>query len=131
MVAMKTPNAKAKVTRAYAVLVVIISEAQELRDMLRTKLGPKATMKMLVSGARDIELTKDGNVLLQEMQIQHLTSSLIAKVATAQNDIPGDGTTSNVLTIRELLKQAALCTSEGPHPGIITEGLEAAKEKAL
>ncbi|XP_014310837.1 T-complex protein 1 subunit zeta isoform X1 [Myotis lucifugus] len=85
----------------------------------------------LVSGAGDIKLTKDGNVLLHEMQIQHPTASLIAKVATAQDDITGDGTTSNVLIIGELLKQADLYISEGLHPRIVTEGFEAAKEKAL
>ncbi|XP_066877908.1 T-complex protein 1 subunit zeta-2 [Kogia breviceps] len=69
-------------------------------------------MKMLVSGAGDIKLTKDGNVLLHEMQIQHPTASLIVKVATAQDDITGDGTTSNVLNIGELLKQADLYISE-------------------
>eukprot|EP00069_Balaena_mysticetus_P010451 bmy_01189T0 len=43
-------------------------------------------MKMLVSDIGDIELTKDGNVQLRKMQIQHPTASLIAKVATAQDD---------------------------------------------
>lgn len=37
---------------------------------------------------------------------------MIAKVATAQDDITGDGTTSNVLIIGELLKQADLYISE-------------------
>ncbi|KFQ64297.1 T-complex protein 1 subunit zeta, partial [Phaethon lepturus] len=87
--------------------------------------------RRLVSGAGDIKLTKDGNVLLQEMQIQHPTASLIAKVATAQDDITGDGTTSNVLIIGELLKQADLYISEGLHPRIVAEGFEIAKEKAL
>lgn len=108
-----------------------ISAARGLQDVLRTNLGPKGTMKMLVSGAGDIKLTKDGNVLLHEMQIQHPTASLIAKVATAQDDITGDGTTSNVLIIGELLKQADLYISEGLHPRIVTEGFESAKEKAL
>ena len=45
-------------------------------------------------------------MLLHEMQIQHPTASLIARAATAQDDITGDGTTSNVLIIGELLKQA-------------------------
>ena len=45
-------------------------------------------------------------------QIQHPTASLIARVATAQDDITGDGTTSNVLIIGELLKQADLHVSE-------------------
>uniref|UniRef100_A0A8C9CWF3 Chaperonin containing TCP1 subunit 6A n=1 Tax=Phocoena sinus TaxID=42100 RepID=A0A8C9CWF3_PHOSS len=86
---------------------------------------------MLVSGAGDIKLTKDGNVLLHEMQIQHATTFLTAKLATAQNDITGDGTTSNVLIMGELLKQADHYISEGLCPRIITEGFEGAKEKAL
>ncbi|KAL0605699.1 T-complex protein 1 subunit zeta [Plecturocebus cupreus] len=131
MAAVKTLNPKAEVARAQAALAVNISAARGLQDVLRTNLGPKGTMKMLVSGAGDIKLTKDGNVLLHEMQIQHPTASLIAKVATAQDDITGDGTTSNVLIIGELLKQADLYISEGLHPRIITEGFEAAKEKAL
>ena len=50
-------------------------------------LGPKGTMKMLVGSSGQIKLTKDGNVLLHEMQIQHPTASLIARTATAQDDI--------------------------------------------
>ena len=49
------------------------------QDVLKTNLGPKGTMKMLVGGAGDIKITKDGNVLLHEMQIQHPTASLIAR----------------------------------------------------
>ena len=59
---------------------------------------------MLVSGAGDIKLTKDGNTLLHEMQIQNPTASLIARTATAQDDMTGDGTTSTVLLIGELMK---------------------------
>ncbi|XP_041492995.1 LOW QUALITY PROTEIN: T-complex protein 1 subunit zeta-like [Microtus oregoni] len=131
MALVKTLNPKAEVARAQAALAVNISAARGLQDVLKTKWGPKGTMKMLVSGAGDINLTKDSNVLLHEMQIQHPTASLIAKVATAQDDITGDGTTSNVLIIGELLKQADLYISEGLHPRIITEGFEAAKERAL
>uniref|UniRef100_A0A2K6PCQ3 Chaperonin containing TCP1 subunit 6B n=1 Tax=Rhinopithecus roxellana TaxID=61622 RepID=A0A2K6PCQ3_RHIRO len=131
MAAIKAVNSKAEVARAQAALSVNICAARGLQDVLRTNLGPKGTIKMLVSGAGDIKLTKDGNVLLQEMQIQHPTASLIAKVATAQDDVTGDGTTSNVLIIGELLKQADLYISEGLHPRIIAEGFEAAKIKAL
>lgn len=66
-----------------------------------------------MSGAGDIKITKDGNVLLQEMQIQHPTASLIARASTAQDDSTGDGTTSTVLLIGELLKQADIYISEG------------------
>uniref|UniRef100_A0A2I3SC30 Chaperonin containing TCP1 subunit 6A n=1 Tax=Pan troglodytes TaxID=9598 RepID=A0A2I3SC30_PANTR len=122
MAVVKTLNPKAEVARTEVALAVNISIMQGLQDVLGTNLGPKGTMNMLVS---------DGNVLLHEMQIQHTTASLIAKVATAQDDITGDSTTSNVLIIEKLLKQADLYISEGLHLRIITEGFEAAKEKAL
>jgi T-complex protein 1 subunit zeta len=64
-------------------------------------------------------------------QIQHPTASLIARASTAQDDIIGDGTTSTVILIGELLKQANLYISEGLHPRIIAEGFELAKKKSL
>lgn len=45
-------------------------------------------------------------------QIQHPTASLIARASTAMDDMTGDGTTSTVLVIGELLKQADLLISE-------------------
>ncbi|KAK2176467.1 hypothetical protein NP493_662g01075 [Ridgeia piscesae] len=131
MSAIKALNPKAEVARAAQALAVNISAAKGLQDVLRTNLGPKGTMKMLVSGSGDIKLTKDGNVLLHEMQIQHPTASLIARVATAQDDITGDGTTSNVLIIGDLLKQADIYIAEGLHPRLVTEGFDLAKTKAL
>ncbi|PIK56529.1 putative T-complex protein 1 subunit zeta [Apostichopus japonicus] len=131
MSAIKALNPKAEIARAAQALQININAARGLQDVLKTNLGPKGTIKMLVSGSGDIKLTKDGNILLHEMQIQHPTASLIAKVATAQDDITGDGTTSNVLIIGELLKQADLYVSEGLHPRIVTEGFELAKVKAL
>ncbi|XP_049716336.1 T-complex protein 1 subunit zeta-2 isoform X2 [Elephas maximus indicus] len=67
MAAVKALNCKAEVARAQAALAVNICAARGLQDVLRTNLGPKGTMKMLVSGTGDIKLTKDGNVLLHEM----------------------------------------------------------------
>ena len=42
---------------------------------------------MLVDGSGQIKLTKDGNVLLHEMQIHHPTAIMIARNATAQDDM--------------------------------------------
>ena len=44
-------------------------------------------------------------MLLKEMQIQNPTAVMIARTAVAQDDITGDGTSSTVLIIGELLKQ--------------------------
>ena len=84
MSAISILNPKAEVARAAQALAINISAAKGIQDVLKTNLGPKGTMKMLVSGAGDIKITKDGNVLLHEMQIQHPTASLIARASTAQ-----------------------------------------------
>lgn len=65
------------------------------------------------------------------MQIQHPTASLIARASTAQDDMTGDGTTSTVLIIGELLKQADIYISEGLHPRMVTEGFDLARVKTL
>ncbi|XP_034235831.1 T-complex protein 1 subunit zeta [Thrips palmi] len=131
MAAISLLNPKAEFARAAQALAVNISAAKGIHDVMKTNLGPKGTMKMLVSGAGDIKITKDGNVLLHEMQIQHPTASLIARASTAQDDMTGDGTTSTVLLIGELLKQADLFIAEGLHPRILTEGFEQARKKAV
>ncbi|XP_049879230.1 T-complex protein 1 subunit zeta [Pectinophora gossypiella] len=131
MAAISLLNPKAEFARAAQALAVNISAAKGIQDVMKTNLGPKGTMKMLVSGAGDIKITKDGNVLLHEMQIQHPTASLIARASTAQDDATGDGTTSTVLLIGELLKQADIYISEGLHPRIITEGFDIARQKSL
>lgn len=99
--------------------------------MLKSNLGPKGTVKMLVDGSGGIKLTKDGSVLLKEMQIQNPTAVMIARAATAQDEICGDGTTSVVLMVGELLKQADRFIQEGLHPRTLTDGYEIAKTETL
>ena len=86
---------------------------------------------MLVDGSGQIKMTKDGKVLLSEMQIQNPTAAMIARTAVAQDDQVGDGTTSVVLLVGELLKQADRYISEGVHPTVIAEGFDIAKKEAL
>ncbi|KAJ5661326.1 uncharacterized protein N7484_000698 [Penicillium longicatenatum] len=124
-------NPKAESRRRGEALKVNISAAEGLQDVLKSNLGPSGTLKMLVDGSGGIKLTKDGNVLLREMQIQNPTAVMIARAATAQDDITGDGTTSVVLSVGELMKQADRFISEGLHPRVITDGYEVAKTEAL
>lgn len=70
-------------------LMVNVAAARGLQGVLKTNLGPRGTLKMLVGGAGQIKITKDGNVLLHEMQIQHPTAMMIARAATAMDDQVG------------------------------------------
>ncbi|CAG8509656.1 2499_t:CDS:2 [Ambispora leptoticha] len=106
-------NPKSEVARRGQALQLNITAAVGLQDVLKSNLGPKGTIKMLVDGAGSIKLTKD------------------ARAATAQDEITGDGTTSIVLLVGELMKQAERYVSEGLHPRIITEGFDLARKESL
>lgn len=128
---LQTINPNADVIGAQHALAMNIQAARGLQNVVKTNLGPKGTIKMLVGGAGQIKLTKDGKVLLDEMQIQHPTAAIIARTATAQDDITGDGTTSNVLFTGELLHQSARYLEEGLHPRVLVEGIERARDLTL
>jgi T-complex protein 1 subunit zeta len=124
-----SPNAES-VSQSLA-LRVNCSAAVGLMQVLASNLGPTGTLKLLVGGAGQLRLTKDGLVLLKDMQIQHPTAALIARTATAQDAITGDGTTSIVLLVGELLRLCEQLVAEGLHPRIVADGLEQAKEECL
>merc|ERR1712188_238268 len=107
------------------------ASSKGLAEVLRTNLGPTGTMKMLVDGAGDVRLTKDGNSLLGNMQIQHPTATLISRAATAQDEMVGDGTSPAVVFIGELLKQSDRYLSEGVHPRLMAEGFGIAKQLTI
>ncbi|KAJ8522463.1 hypothetical protein ONZ45_g920 [Pleurotus djamor] len=124
-------NPKAESVRRAAALQVNTNGAMGLANVVKSNLGPRGTLKMLVDGAGQIKMTKDGKVLLSEMQIQNPTAAMIARTAVAQDDQVGDGTTSVVLLVGELLKQADRYISEGVHPTVIAEGFDLAKKESL
>mmetsp|Transcript_6069 Transcript_6069/g.8218 ORF Transcript_6069/g.8218 Transcript_6069/m.8218 type:complete len:540 (+) Transcript_6069:107-1726(+) len=131
MSGVKAVNPNAEVMGKQMALMMNINAAKGMLEVLKTNLGPRGTIKMLVGGGGDIKLTKDGNVLLREMQIQHPTAMMIARTATAQDDITGDGTSTTVLLIGELLKQCERYLGEGLHPRVLVEGFELAKVATL
>eukprot|EP00161_Ancyromonas_sigmoides_P013270 TRINITY_DN3406_c1_g3_i1.p1 TRINITY_DN3406_c1_g3~~TRINITY_DN3406_c1_g3_i1.p1 ORF type:complete len:604 (-),score=325.09 TRINITY_DN3406_c1_g3_i1:104-1915(-) len=129
--AVRQGNPNADVLGKQNAIVMNITAAKGLQDVMRTNLGPRGTLKMLVSGSGDIKLTKDGATLLSEMAIQNPTASLIARTATAQDDMCGDGTTSVVLLIGELMKQIERYVGEGVHPRILIDGFDFAKARTM
>ncbi|KAF8821781.1 putative TCP-1 chaperonin [Cardiosporidium cionae] len=124
-------NAKSDVLRTLTALSANVSAAKGLQDVLKSNLGPRGTMKMLVGGGGQIKLTKDGNVLLHEMQFQHPTAAMIARASTAQDDMTGDGTTTNVLVIGELMKLSEKYIVDGVHPRILCDGFDLARSEVF
>jgi T-complex protein 1 subunit zeta len=131
MSAVSQLNQQAEIYRRDQALNMNLNAAHSLADILKTNLGPAGTLKMLVGGSGDVQLTKDGNVLLKNLTIIHPTAMLIARAAVAQDDNTGDGTTSTVVLIDGILKNCERRLAEGVHPRVLTNGLEDARDEAL
>ncbi len=55
-------NSKADQLKKTAALNMNINAAKGLQEVLKTNIGPKGTLKMLVGGAGQIKITKDGYI---------------------------------------------------------------------
>lgn len=86
MSSIESLNPNAEHLSRVAALKINTEAAKGLQSVLKSNLGPRGTLKMLVGGAGDLKLTKDGSVLLTEMQIQHPTAVMIARAANAADD---------------------------------------------
>jgi len=80
-------NPNAERTRQAAALAINCSASRGLAEVVKTNLGPRGTLKMLVDGSGQVKLTKDGGVLLHEMQIQHPTA-IMSEQRSAQLSFP-------------------------------------------
>ena len=107
-----------------------ISAARAVAESVRSTLGPKGMDKMLVSSTGDVTVTNDGVTILQEMDIDNPTASMIVEVAETQEDEAGDGTTSAVAIAGELLKNAEDLLEQDIHPTAIIKGFDLAATEA-
>lgn len=108
---------------------ISINAAKGLQDVMRKNLGPKGTFKILVSASGDIKLTKNGNLLLKEMQIQNPVALLIARFISNQNNNFGDGATSIILILGELFRYIEKYLEKNIHPQILCEGIDIGKRQ--
>ncbi|MEF8778325.1 MAG: thermosome subunit beta [Natronomonas sp.] len=107
-----------------------ISAAKAVAESVRSTLGPKGMDKMLVSSMGDITVTNDGVTILQEMDIDNPTASMIVEVAETQEDEAGDGTTTAVSIAGELLGNAEDLIEQDIHATAIIKGFHLASERA-
>ncbi|CAL5970630.1 TCP-1_chaperonin subunit zeta [Hexamita inflata] len=131
MSALHNLNPKAEHVRRGQALEINIGAAEAIMEVIKTNFGPTGTLKMLIGGAGDIKITKDGAILLEELPIQHPTVALIQRAATAVDDVCGDGTTTCVILIGELLRQARRWLQEGVHPRVLVDGFSLARDRCL
>ena len=80
-----------------------INAAKAIGDVVRTCLGPKAMLKMLMDPMGGIVMTNDGNCILREITVQHPAAKTLIEIARTQDEEVGDGTTSVIVLAAEML----------------------------
>ena len=90
-----------------------------MSDIVRTTLGPKSMLKMLLDPMGGIVLTNDGNAILREIDVQHPAAKSMIELARAQDEEVGDGTTSVIILAGEVLSAVEGFLEKDIHPTII------------
>ena len=87
-----------------------IAAAKAVADIIRTTLGPRSMLKMLLDPMGGIVMTNDGNCILREVDVSHPAAKSMIELSRAQDEEVGDGTTS-VIILSKCLRLAELLIS--------------------
>ncbi|KAL2051204.1 hypothetical protein ABVK25_008452 [Lepraria finkii] len=108
-----------------------ITAAKTVADIIRSCLGPKAMLKMLLDPMGGIVLTNDGHAILREIEVAHPAAKSMIELSRTQDEEVGDGTTTVIILAGEILAQALPQLERNIHPVIIIAAFKRALADAL
>lgn len=108
-----------------------ITAGKAIADIIRTTLGPRSMLKMLLDAMGGIVMTNDGNCILREIDVSHPAAKSMLELSRAQDEEVGDGTTSVIVLAGEMLAVARPFLERNMHPIIIVRAYNQALQKAL
>ncbi|XP_071116127.1 LOW QUALITY PROTEIN: T-complex protein 1 subunit gamma-like [Haliotis cracherodii] len=108
-----------------------INAGKAIADVIRTCLGPRAMLKMLMDPMGGIVMTNDGNAILREINVQHPAAKSMIEVARTQDEETGDGTKSVIILAGEVLSVAHPFLLQQMHPTVIIAAFRQALEDML
>eukprot|EP00440_Ansanella_granifera_P010984 gb/GFBE01011914.1/.p1 GENE.gb/GFBE01011914.1/~~gb/GFBE01011914.1/.p1 ORF type:complete len:571 (+),score=182.82 gb/GFBE01011914.1/:1-1713(+) len=107
-----------------------IQAGKTVASIVRTTLGPRAMLKMLLDPMGGIVMTNDGNAILREVDVSHPAAKNMIELSRAQDEEGGDGTTSVIILAGEMLGVAEPLLEKKLHPTLIVSGYMKALEDA-
>lgn len=109
-----------------------ITAAKTVADVIRTCLGPKAMLKMILDPMGGILLTNDGHAILREIDVSHPAAKSMIELSRTQDEEVGDGTTSVIILAGEVLAHSLPLLERGNlHPVVIISAYKKALARAL
>jgi T-complex protein 1 subunit gamma len=108
-----------------------IAASKAVSDIIRSTLGPKSMLKMLLDPMGGIVITNDGHCILREVDVSHPAAKSMIELSRSQDEEVGDGTTSVIILTGEMLNNAKQFLERNFHPIQIVKSFHLAMQIAL
>jgi chaperonin GroEL len=103
-----------------------------LADAVKVTLGPKGRYVVLDKKFGAPTITNDGVTIAREIEVEDVFENqgaqLVREVATATNDVAGDGTTTATVLAQAIVREGLKNVSAGANPMGLKRGIEVAVE---
>jgi chaperonin GroEL len=103
-----------------------------LADAVKVTLGPKGRYVVLDKKFGAPTITNDGVTIAREIEVEDVFENqgaqLVREVATATNDVAGDGTTTATVLAQAIVREGLKNVSAGANPMALKRGIEQAVE---
>ena len=101
-----------------------------LADAVRVTLGPKGRYVVLDKKFGAPTITNDGVTIAREIEVEDVFENqgaqLVREVATATNDVAGDGTTTATVLAQAIVREGLKNVAAGANPMALKRGIETA-----
>ncbi|MDG1287454.1 MAG: chaperonin GroEL [Rickettsiales bacterium] len=108
----------------------IIKGVDILANAVKVTLGPKGRNVVLDKSFGAPRITKDGVTVAKEITLKHkfqnMGAQMIREVASKQNDVAGDGTTTATVLAQAIVKEGTKAVAAGLNPMDLKRGIDAA-----
>ena len=106
-----------------------------LADAVKVTLGPKGRYVVIDKKYGAPTITNDGVTIAREIEVEdpfeNQGAQLVREVATATNDVAGDGTTTATVLAQAIVREGLRNVTAGANPMGLKRGIEKAVEQAV
>ncbi len=106
-----------------------------LADAVKVTLGPKGRYVVLDRKFGAPTITNDGVTIAREIEVEDVFENqgaqLVREVATATNDVAGDGTTTATVLAQAIVREGLKNVAAGANPMGLKRGIESAVEQVV
>ncbi len=106
-----------------------------LADAVKVTLGPKGRYVVLDKKFGAPTITNDGVTIAREIEVEDVFENqgaqLVREVATATNDVAGDGTTTATVLAQAIVREGLKNVAAGANPMGLKRGIEGAVEQVV